>query len=371
MLMDIVIVANNLPPAKCGIADYSQCLADELLRLDNHVIIAGKGCGEVTDTVIPVGGAWDKKAFDFLLSELKKRKISHVLLQYTPLSFRSGKGLWDNLLLGFWQNVAAQWQPSLVIHDFPSRSFRYPLSLARSVIQKKQLKLLTRISEHVFTASEPLLKELSGWGLKHKAVCLPIGSGIPFIPAGRLQARQKNKVGGDEIVLALFGKRTNIALQRPYIKALDRHLLKNKIKARWLFFKSVDCIPAREFSFSLPVIEVEHASKAELSSLMQMSDIFILPDCLKATRASVMVAIQHALPVVSLEGKDTDSFWHNIGGVILAHAGDKQAFCKKVEILCADAALRRSCGEKNRGYFNNNFTWEHIASVLLNELSVY
>ncbi len=108
------------------------------------------------------------------------------------------------------------------------------------------------------------------------------------------------------------------------------------------------------------------ARSPELSALIQACDLLVqpYPDGVTSRRTTVMAALSHAKAVVTNAGPATESFWRTSKAVILAPAGDTQAFVEEVRNAMETSATRTSLGTAARILYDEKFDIGRIAGLL-------
>lgn len=292
-------------------------------------------------------------------------RLDHLVLQYTPMLFSESDWRVDRAIVDFWHLVGARMPTSLIVHETYFRTWRHPPSLVRGASRKRVLKALAKASGHVFSASEPLVEEMSGWGLRQQPMRLPIGANIDVAPADRAVFRRSCGLSEDDIVLTLFGCANNLKLMPRHFQALEARLQESRIAHAWLLLGGV---PRELLSPVVRVLSPGWLSPEALSAHLRMSDIFLMPHfCgISAKRGTLMAAMAHGLPVIGTRGVMTDRFWNDVPGVALFEERAVEDFAGGVAALCRDGGLRQSMGSQNADYFRANLTWPAIAAKFLN-----
>ena len=365
--MRIAIVTKTISPGKCGISDHTLMLYHSLLNHDCYVNILA-GHGEKGEDRKIISNGWNKEGFSILLEDLRALNVDYIILQYTPLSFEVHRGKQNHDLKDFWENCSKYWQTSLIIHETYFQVWYYHPSWWRGPQQKRMLQQLSQSSHNVFTASELLVNELNSWGLDHKTNRLSLGSHFPVHNIDRIKERDRIGISSGEVVLTLFGGGQALKLMSQLVNQLDTFLSKNNISFCWCLLGG---IPQDWFSLSAPVLSPGRMSELEISKLLQISDIFLVPhQCgLTAKRSALMAGMQHGMPVVGTKGYMTDLFWDGVPGVTLVPVSQKSKFNEEVLELCNNQHLRNLHGKQNQIYYENNCTWEKIANTLINQFS--
>ncbi len=364
-VVHIAVITRSLPPEHCGIADHTTLLAHSLRAIGHKVtLIAGRGQADENSLIIE--DQWGKKGLEGLLKQSDSLAIDHLILQYIPFGFLPDKrkpfpSINHYLSLKkFWQTCSKKWSTSLIVHETYFRAWSYPPSWIKGTIQKYLLKSLVKTSHRVFSASELLVQEMKQWGDSEKIIYLPLASHFPIAQTNREKMRSEQKIAKEEMVLTLFGGGNALRNSSSYVNKLDDYFHHKNIPVRWLLLGG---IPRKWFDFSSPVLSPGRLTPDDLSSWLQMTDIFLAPHSwgLAARRTTFLAALQHGLPVVGTKGYITDPFMTHIPGLILT-SGIKE-FSEAVISLSINPKLRQSLGEKNKLYYQENFGWEKISNI--------
>jgi glycosyltransferase involved in cell wall biosynthesis len=358
--MRLGILTRSLPPKICGIGDYTARLSDALMAEGHDVLrIAGQGASE--DGILIIDDEWDAPALRRLLKSLDCMRLDHLVLQYTPALFSQGGWRVDQAISDFWRIVSARASTSLIVHETYFRTLRHPASLIRGTWQKSVLRKLATASDHVFSASELLVEEMSRWGQRRPAVRLPIGSAIDVFPADRAAIRRNYSLADNVIVLTLFGCGNNLRLMPRHFRILEARLQESRIAHGWLLLGGA---PREVLSPGARVLSPGWLPPEALSAYLQMSDIFLMPHCcgVSAKRSTLTAAMGHGLPVIGTRGVMTDGFWNDVSGVTLFDEGAVEDFAEGVLALCRNSGQRLTMGSLNVDYFSEQLTWPTIAA---------
>lgn len=361
--MHVVIITKNLPPAICGIGDYSVLLG-ETIRSHGHKVTLAAANGLPNEHCLIAKDFWLRKETDGFIKKLLSINPDHIILGYTPLTFVSGGGYQNFDIGSFWSNCFHRWKTSLILHETYFRAWWHPASIIKSVFEKHLLETMVRNSHHVFTASQPLFDEIKQWNHHAKVALLPIASHLPFTPNDPGKVRCQNGIESNEIILTLFGGGVGLQKLKHYVSFVDSILAKEKQPARWLFLGAID---KQLFRLKLPILSPGFLPPKDLSSWLQLTDIFLMPHIsgLSAKRSTLMAAMQHSLPVVGTQGPMTDLIWRAMPGILLSPMPGKRQFAANILKLIRSPRLRKEMGLHNFNYYNKYLTWEHITEKLL------
>jgi glycosyltransferase involved in cell wall biosynthesis len=105
---------------------------------------------------------------------------------------------------------------------------------------------------------------------------------------------------------------------------------------------------------------------AELSSHLAACDVLIqpYPDGVSTRRGSLMAGLSHGKAIVTTIGPLTELLWSQTDAVVLAPAGDTDAFLECVRRFRADASKRRRAGQSARTLYTERFDFVHTIAAL-------
>lgn len=337
----------------------------EALRAAGHDVIVIARIGEITDSVAIAPGEIGAEWFGSVLEHIERFRADHIVLQYTPLMYSKGD-YWqvERELEHCWRSLTQRMPTSLIVHETYFRSWQHPPSLIRGTFQKTLLKRLARVSHHVFTSSQPLVEEMSGWGLTYSPVRMPIGSNIELASVELGALRRELGISDGEAVLTLFGGGTSLKWSARLVDAVETLLNEMMFPHCWLLLGG---IPREWFKLKSRVIDPGWLVAGDLSAYVQMSDLFLMPHVagISAKRGTLITALQHGLPVVGTAGWMTDRFWTAVPGVKLCDARNPDQFAAAVMMFCGDRQMRKHFGYANAEYFLTEFTWSQIVRDFL------
>jgi glycosyltransferase involved in cell wall biosynthesis len=363
----IVLISDSAPPIHCGIGDHTVLLADALRRSGCDITILARQ-GKEGDGVGILGGENGLLPLKLLQEKLSKLEPDLLVLQFTPLMYGVSSRTDRVRMVDAWLRLGQTWKTAIIVHETYFRTWWYPLSWIRGTQERYYLRRMVEASGHVFTASEPLAKEMNAWR-RGKPVCwLPISSNFPAVAANREALRSQRGLDAQDVVLVLFSGGSSLKWLSKHVEYTDVRLRAAGVSAKWLLLGG---IPADWFRLKAPVISPGRLAPSEISEWLTASDLFLMPHYagVSAKRGTLMAAMQHRLPVVGTRTVMTDEFWRELEGVCLTPLLSTKRFARQVLDLGEDSEMRRSLGLSNHDYFQRNFTWEKLAEVLLREVS--
>lgn len=361
--MRIAIITRDLSPVICGIGDHSVYLKNAL-QLQGHevTLIAGEGNPDAGRRILK--RFWHKDHLAVLDRELRQIKPDQVVLQYTPLMYAVNRRHQNSALERFWSDCTNRWNTSLFIHESYFIAWWHLPSMIKGRIERRIMKKMVENSRNVFTASEPLLKEIAEWPGDAQKTLLPIGSAFSVQPIDLVKQRREHGLDNSIMVLTLFGGGEALRHMKGHVNAVDAAFIRLGVPACWLLLGGI----SRDwFSLRLPVLMPGFMPPEHLSAWLQMTDIFLMPHIggLSAKRSTLMAAMQHGLPVVGTAGPMTDGLWSGVNSVTLVAGSSPHDFADAVVGLQKNEALRKQHGLANRLYFDTHFTADRIARNFL------
>jgi hypothetical protein len=361
------ILTHSLPPLEGGIVDHTLLLASAICDQGHEVVMIAEH-GLETDGSVILGEAWRTQSTSLVLKRITELSLDHLVLQYTPLMYARASGFMNRWVSQIWNSLSSKMVTSIIVHETYFRTWLHPTSLLSGSFQKIELKKLVAMSNNVFTASQPLIREMEGWSLNSPAMWLPISSNIP-LAEGDIQAlRTVHGVTPGTLVLTLFGGGNNLKWMKRHIARLELRLQAERIPHIWLLLGGV---PREWMPHKAEVLDPGWLTLSELSYYLQMTDIFLMPNWVgvSAKRGTLIAALEHGLPVVGTCGYMSDDLWEKVDGVILIDVRDVCGFCDAIISLGREPQRRQRIGASNRATFANQFSWQRVAEIFLNAVS--
>lgn len=118
--------------------------------------------------------------------------------------------------------------------------------------------------------------------------------------------------------------------------------------------------------------EADQRQRGELSLHLRASEVLLLPftDGMSRRRTTLMAGLAHGLPVIRLQGVNTDSILiQHTDAMVLTPSGDADAYAHATVRLILDPAGRQAVGRARRSLYERNFDWPVLAQMVLNALS--
>jgi glycosyltransferase involved in cell wall biosynthesis len=106
---------------------------------------------------------------------------------------------------------------------------------------------------------------------------------------------------------------------------------------------------------------------AALSAHIEACDVLLqpYPDGVTSRRTTAMAGLFAGVPVVTTDGKLTESFWRDEAPVKLAPVGDVRALVEHVVALLEDSVERRRQADAGRAFYDRWFDVRHTVAALV------
>ncbi len=354
--MRILILTQRMPPAQCGIGDYTRQLAAELTGSSHCVeVVCSEGAPLPGVRVAPRW--WENPAS--IVDAIKEHRPTIILLQFTPLMYGGGSQSSRARVVHLWSRLGSYCTLGLLVHESYFREWWHFPSWIRGALEKRYLLRLASVSDYVFTASENVLALVKSELPEKKNVWLPISSNIPRVPVSRSRAKGALGIPAGAVVLTIFGGGNNVKWLARHVGAADAALVASGLRPYWLLMGGArkDWFRVRSETVQEGFLPVE-----EVSNRLAATDIFLMPHYsgISSKRGTLMAAIQHGLPVVGTQGPTTDSIWSRAPGIALSRRFSAAAFANNVKLFALDQTLRESGGGSNEQLFRSRFSWAEV-----------
>jgi glycosyltransferase involved in cell wall biosynthesis len=378
------ILTGEYPPQSGGVADYTATVAAFLgaRGAEVHVWttpaegVAGAEGGAATPGVAVhrAPGRWSSAGLRRLGAELDAFPgPKRLLIQYTPHSWGA-----RGMNLGFCRWVARRHAAGddvrLMFHEvaypflWPDRPPRWLLAIAQRRMARTIVRACSRL--YVSTPSwEPLLPRVDG--PPRPATWLPIPSAIPFAddPAAVAELRRRLAPSG-EAIIGTFG--TFGGLIAAMLRDVLPPLLSGRTGRVGLLIgrngpKFAEGVVSAEPDLAGRLVATGGLAARDASLYFQACDLMLqpYPDGVSTRRSSMMAALAHGRPAVSIVGRLSEPLWAELGLVATAPADDPGAFVAAAERLLADPDARARLGAKASDEYGRRFAAERTIEGLL------
>ena len=306
MVGHVVLVFGDEGHPADGIRDHTRMLAKELsdnaVEVDLQVHTAASGGSGIADA---------KRTWRSLRS---CGRGDAVFVQYMPFCFaRWGFAPWLPLLLLAVKARRNRPTIALMVHEpyVPMNSFRWVLM---GLWQRFQLTVLRIAADIVFTSIEAWATEIEAHAPTRPVHHLPVGSNFPDHRCRRIEERWRMGIDEATLVVAAMGRPHPTWCPDYVVAALNAIAATGKPLVYLGLGAEAPTLVGLD-----PSITVESPGfldADELSIKIAASDLFLAPllDGISTRRGTVMLALQHGLPVVGTSGPLTDSVFRQRPG---------------------------------------------------------
>lgn len=373
--MRIHLVFPALPPVLNGIGDYTACLAKALSFHAQIKVLTGQGAFDAIDGVAieQVFSIQRPQDISMLPNAVVHDRPNWLILQYNPFSYgRWGLNPFLPLAIRRIKRCCPQTRIALMVHEpfVPIKSWKWAIE---TTWQRWQLWVLARAADLVFFSIDPWVRRFRRWFPKKPVLHLPVGSNIPYVRASRHRVRRQLGVDEDTLVVGIFGSAHPSHLLH-FIRAATKAIAGGSEKLRVLYVGPHGA-RVRAALDGLPLTDTGPLPPKAVSEHFAAMDIFLAPfeDGVSSRRGSFMAGIQHGVATVSTYGAHTDEmlFTQNGGAFLLASDDEIERFTQYTLQLARDAERRARVGQAGRAFYEAHFSWERIASTLLETMEAY
>lgn len=361
----IIIITGKWCPNECGVTDYCLSLAMDIQKSGFHVKILS-----ICDN--------SKKFLEVSLHDNTQIEISIVnfvshlsssnviLFQYTPYLYSERNLMARFRIIKFLMTLRDKVKIISIFHEGYKSSPRKILHVFLALLHCVEVYLISYLSTHVLSSSQPLVAELKKFFGSLKVFWCPISSNLRVSSIDpNFHVRKVPVTAGGELVLGLFGGGNNLRGCFDHILILQKVLNENNIRFSWHVFGNVGGDLCAALS---PSVIHPNLSQVELSAKLQLVDILIMPHLggVSLKRGTLMAAMQHSLTVVGTQALHTDDMLKNCDGVFLFPLSDVRGFCQKVLFLAKKPAELEISGKNNLYDYREKFSRKARISIIKN-----
>jgi len=369
------VMTGEYPPQRGGVADYTQLVAQRLVREGERVRVwTGSGA---LPSIEDDGARVCRLAHGFGVRSLAaladgidaSGPPSRLVVQYVPQAF-GYHGM--NLAFCIW--LARRREPVwTMFHEviFP----REPRQPARhrllATVTRIMAAVVARASERVFVSTPAwadILRSIAPGA--PAAEWLPVPSTIPRVGDRNDAHGIVRRYGGNGARLVghfgsygpLIARRLEVAIPALLERAPDASILLLGEGGVALRQRLVDACPA----LSRRIWATGPLAAREASLHLLACDLMLQPfvEGVTTRRTSVMAALLHGVPTVTTSGRLTEPLWRQTGAVALAPAADPTALAAVASALLADPTARERLGAAGEAAYDRLFDVRHTIAAL-------
>jgi glycosyltransferase involved in cell wall biosynthesis len=376
--MRILLISASYPPARGGVADYTQHLARAIADLGHEVRVltsreprpAQADDDHAAVEIIRAVPRWDLAGLGAIVRTALQFKPELIGLQYVPMMYGRGGVAPGIALLPLSLRRAARASIVAVLHELAMGWSVDARRAAQAIAHRVQLKLLS-LGCHNLVVTNPRYAEQLAGIVRHPAAARIIPVGANILPVGsrreeRAAVRREFGEGAGPVIgslsalsvgdqpedllfllqrlrtahLALLGGLPGDSPRRPFMEKLARQAgVANRIT--WTGY-----LPSTTLSRALAALDVYVHTR----------------DVGASTRSTALAAaLAHGLPIVAYRGSETCRLFVDEENILLATPGVPGALAECVARLLASAELRARLSAGACELYERHFTWRVIA----------
>jgi glycosyltransferase involved in cell wall biosynthesis len=369
------VITGEYPPQRGGVADYTQLVAQGLVREGERVRVwTGSGALPSNEDdgarVCRLAHGFGVRSLAALADGIDASgSPSRLVVQYVPQAF-GYRGM--NLAFCIW--LARRREPVWTIfHEviFP----REPRQPARHRLLATATRIMAAV---VARASERVFVSTPAWAdiLRSIAPAAPAAEWLP-VPSTIARVGDRDdahgivrRYGGNGARLVghlgsygpLIARHLDVAIPALLERAPDASVLLLGEGGVALRQRLVDACPA----LSRRIWATGPLAAREASLHLLACDLMIQPfvEGVTTRRTSVMAALLHGVPTVTTSGRLTEPLWRQTGAVALAPAADPTALAAVTSALLADPKARERLGAAGEAAYDRLFDVRHTIAAL-------
>jgi len=333
-----------------GVLDHAHALSEALKQMGHSARV--------------VQHLWDRDGWLKSLVTLRGRLISadRVLMHYTHLAWsRRGFPIMA-LVVAALVGRKRLW---VLLHDpgpFPGAS---PIRRVRAAIQVVVMLMLVRFASRAYVTIHPSCVSWARGRTRNRLALLPVGSNVEVAAAG-----YETPLVPRPFTVAVFSiteGHWDEAARVGRVVTIAATMLSRDVRL-CVFGKGVEsALPwlDMEIGHGVELVASGVMSRAEIVAQMNAADVQLFIRAAASSRRSSLIAgIAHGVPVVAFAGPET--CWPiTEAGVDLVPLGDIEAAARGITRVARDARWAAQLRRKNETAYARYFSWDRIATALL------
>ena len=369
--MKVCLITRRMPPARCGIGDYTLGLAASLSSAHEVIIVTGVQEEIVDDPrvrILPVVPDWGPRGMRVLLKTLRELQPDWILVEYVPFLYsRIGVNFWLPLAV-CWMRLAGM-RVLLTVHE----PFVEIDSLKHAVMgpaQRLMIWLLILGSTKVAVTTSRWTRLIAPFASRTRMFCAPVASPFPNVAMTadeRACLRADLGIGPADIVVATLRPTGAGKLWASTLGVWTR-LRETHAHAKLLVIGVTD-EEWQELGDVPDMIPTGYVSPERASRLLSCADVFIalFVDGVSTRRTSVMAAMAHGLPIVTTGSPFTDAIFES-SPIATRAPGNGDGILADLDELMRQPEVRKKRGRASREFYVKHFDWPVLADRLCAEL---
>lgn len=361
--MRICMITGTMPPAKCGVGDYTEILSNGLAKIDDLelsvITTQGLGDKEPDYKVYPIVKKWDFSCINIILNKIDEIKPDIVHIQYPTTEYK--KYIFINFLPFILK--CKNYTVITTIHEFSDNSSLGKFRLCPNILFSKKIIVVDpRFKEDILKKSI----------FKHKDVqYVNIGSNIPksnINDSERVEIRQKILASQDTFIIGYFGFINSKKGVETIINSISK-LIDNGIEnVKFLIIGELSkddnyhlmlLNMIEELKLKENVYITGYLPKEEVGKYINITNVMALPfaNGVSPRNGSFLAAKQESKPVITTRPKtgENDKLFSNV--YYLENYNDIEGFIRIINNLIKDS--NRAVPNNNQN--NSEIDWNSIS----------
>ncbi|MBI4324854.1 MAG: glycosyltransferase family 4 protein [Chloroflexi bacterium] len=368
MKPSILIVSPLHPPARGGVADHTQRLAQEWSAQANVSILTSfETTGAATPRICPLIRDWsDAPELLRILSETTAQPA--ILWQYVPHMY--GRGGVNPALPRVMAALRKQGRRQIVIaHEIAAPFSPWPHRFWYALAHRRQWRRILQEADVIGISTEAWLEEWTRRTpqFREKFRLLPSPSSIPIAAVAsdhRQTWRRRQDLPAAARMLLYFG-------------SLNPSKRLSGVLTAWRQAQSADAPVALVIVGDHPKESVprglSHLFRAlgylpaeQVSAALQAADVLALPfiDGVSERRTSFMAGLNHGCAIVTTVGHNTGPILRQADFFAVPTKPERGAFAARVAGLLGDEAQRFQLGRRAQTAYERSYSWPVLISRL-------
>src|SRR6266496_965181 len=370
-MIDWHVLTGEYPPQLGGVGDYTRHVARGLAATDGVVHIWAPPCDEpdAIESGIVVHRLPDRfgsRSLRVLTRELDKHPDARLLLQYVPHAFGWRAA---NLPFCWWLRSRRRDSLWVMFHEvaFPFGRGETLSRNALAAVNRVMAAIVAGAAGRVFVSIPAWNAQLRGL-VRTDVEWLPVPSGIPVVNDAQASGRIRARHAGGGPLIGHFG--TCGGTIRSVLDDALVQLLAASDARVLLLGRDSDRV-AREIGERFQQLRHRmHGTgvldAADVSRHVSACDLMLqpYPDGISSRRTSAMVALSHAVPLVTTEGPLSEPLWRERRAATLTPVDDMAGLADATLRLVNDGVARRVVARCGRELYDECFDVRHTIARL-------
>lgn len=354
-------------PLSDGLGHYTKILTEYLSKEFDMSIICSNNC-------LPDNGlegvkhplflsSWKFFGWISILFYVVLKKPKYILLQYVPFMYskKGGINFFVPLFIILLKIFSNETKFAVMLHElwYPNEpSFK---SKILHYLHKLQLCLMLPVFSKIFTSTKSNFQEIKSLlpVVKDRIVFLPVASNIKTPKKRNFSFRNRSH-------LVHFGS-LHISRNAEELVIKINHLLQDFPGVTLSYIGGEFFSPDIKDKLSSQIIYLGKLSDNEINQIFSQSDLLLAfySDGVSARRGSILAALDHGLPVLTVLGHQTDDLFKTSPVYLTSDNVDDFIISLKKFLECN---LQLQDPKEIVHFYQNNFGWDLIVKTLSIEL---